>query len=589
MSRLCYNIIGGSVKDTFKNLRRVYKKYGREYKGALIKNFIFSLFGIFTNICIPLFSAKFIISFTDSKFEQAIYMALIILVICAIETVKILLIRKNNQIVRRGIVRNIQMSLGREILKLDQTTLDSNSSGTFIQRLTNDTEKMSRIFTNGMVIIIRFLSIIGSFIAILVIDWHMFVYYSVVSLLLSVLNYVKNEKVGEKDREYRKESDVVAGLTGELVRGARDIKMLYAKESFMKNLDEKIAIQNDKHFEMRNIDMNYNLVIGYIKIFLEFVAILLLILLVNNNVLTVAVAIVLYNYRTTVLTNFMDIVSELLDECKNFNISSERVFAIVNNKAFKKEKFGDKSLNGIEGNFEFRNVSFGYNENMVLKNLSFKISSGSTVGIVGKSGSGKTTIFNLLCKLYDVNSGEIRIDNVNIEELDEEAIRGNITIISQNPYIFNMSIKDNLKLVKSDITDEEIVEVCKTACLDDYIESLPKKYDTIVGEGGINLSGGQRQRLAIARALVQNTKIILFDEATSALDNVTQLKIQTAIDNLKGNYTLIIIAHRLSTIINCDKIFILEDGKISAIGTHKELLKENKYYKSLCETELVQK
>ena len=577
------------MKDTFKNLRRVYKKYGKEYRGALIKNSIFSLFGIFTNICIPLFSAKFIISFTDSKFEQAIYMALIILVICAIETVKILLIRKNNQIVRRGIVRNIQMSLGREILKLDQTTLDSNSSGTFIQRLTNDTEKMSRIFTNGMVIIIRFLSIIGSFIAILVIDWHMFVYYSVVSLLLSVLNYVKNEKVGEKDREYRKESDVVAGLTGELVRGARDIKMLYAKESFMKNLDEKIAIQNDKHFEMRNIDMNYNLVIGYIKIFLEFVAILLLILLVNNNVLTVAVAIVLYNYRTTVLTNFMDIVSELLDECKNFNISSERVFAIVNNKAFKKEKFGDKSLDGIEGNFEFRNVSFGYNENMVLKNLSFKISSGNTVGIVGKSGSGKTTIFNLLCKLYDVNSGEIRIDNVNIEELDEEAIRGNITIISQNPYIFNMSIKDNLKLVKSDITDEEIVEACKTACLDDYIESLPKKYDTIVGEGGINLSGGQRQRLAIARALVQNTKIILFDEATSALDNVTQLKIQTAIDNLKGNYTLIIIAHRLSTIINCDKIFILEDGKISAIGTHKELLKENKYYKSLCETELVQK
>lgn len=126
------------------------------------------------------------------------------------------------------------MSLGREILKLDQTTLDSNSSGTFIQRLTNDTEKMSRIFTNGMVIIIRFLSIIGSFIAIFVIDWHMFVYYSVVSLLLSVLNYVKNEKVGEKDREYRKESDVVAGLTGELVRGARDIKMLYAKEVLWK-------------------------------------------------------------------------------------------------------------------------------------------------------------------------------------------------------------------------------------------------------------------------------------------------------------------------------------------------------------------
>ena len=577
------------MKETFKNLKKVFKKYGREYKGTLIKNSIFSLFGIFTNIFIPIFSAKFIINFTDSKFEQAIYMSLIILVIYAVEIIKIMLIRRNNQILRRGIVKNIQMSLGREILRLEQTTLDSNSSGTFIQRLTGDTEKMSRIFTNGMVIIVKFLSTLGSFIAILIIDWHMFVFYACVSLILSVLNYIKNEKVGEKDREYRKESDKVAGLTGELVRGARDIKMLYAKESFMKNLDEKIVIQNEKHFEMRNVDMTYNLFIGYIKIFLEFIAVLLLILLINNNTLSIAVAIVLYNYRNTVLTNFMDIVSELLDECKNFNISSERVFAIANNKEFKKEVFGDKTLDSIKGDFEFKNVSFGYNENLILKNLSFKIKTGSTTGIVGKSGSGKTTIFNLLCKLYNINDGEILIDGINIEELNEEAIRGNITTISQNPYIFNMSIKDNLRLVKSNVSDEEIVEACKTACLDDFIESLPNKYDTIVGEAGINLSGGQRQRLAIARALIQNTKIILFDEATSALDNATQLKIQTAIDNLKGNYTLIIIAHRLSTIINCDKIFILEDGKISATGSHKELLRDNKYYKTLCEMELIKK
>ena len=577
------------MKETFKNLKKVFKKYGREYKGTLIKNSIFSLFGIFTNICIPIFSAKFIINFTDSKFEQAIYLSLIILVIYAVEIIKIMLIRRNNQILRRGIVKNIQMSLGREILRLEQTTLDSNSSGTFIQRLTGDTEKMSRMFTNGRVIIVIFLTTLGSFIAILIIDWHMFVFYACVSLILSVLNYIKNEKVGEKDIEYRKESDKVAGLTGELVRGARDIKMLYAKESFMKNLDEKIVIQNEKHFEMRNVDMTYNLFIGYIKIFLEFIAVLLLILLINNNTLSIAVAIVLYNYRNTVLTNFMDIVSELLDECKNFNISSERVFAIANNKEFKKEVFGDKTLDSIKGDFEFKNVSFGYNENLILKNLSFKIKTGSTTGIVGKSGSGKTTIFNLLCKLYNINDGEILIDGINIEELNEEAIRGNITTISQNPYIFNMSIKDNLRLVKSNVSDEEIVEACKTACLDDFIESLPNKYDTIVGEAGINLSGGQRQRLAIARALIQNTKIILFDEATSALDNATQLKIQTAIDNLKGNYTLIIIAHRLSTIINCDKIFILEDGKISATGSHKELLRDNKYYKTLCEMELIKK
>ena len=577
------------MKETFKNLKKVYKKYGREYKSSLIKIFVFSLFGIVTNICITLLSARFIINFTDSKFEQAIYMSLIILGVYAIENIKILLIRKNNQVFRRGTVRSIQMSLGREILSLDQETLDSNSSGTFIQRLTNDTEKMSRIFTNGMVIIIKFLSAIGSFVAILIIDYHMFLYYFVASLILTILNYIKNEKVGEKDKEFRKESDKVAGLTGELVRGARDIKMLYAKESFMKNLDERIIIQNEKNFEMRNIDMNYNLFIGYIKMILEFVAVLLLVLLIRNNILTVAIAIALYNYRNTVLTNFMDIVSELLEECKNFNISSDRVFSIVNNKEFKKEKFGKEEIENIDGNFEFKNVKFGYNENLILKGLNLKIDSGKTYGIVGKSGSGKTTIFNLLNKLYNVNSGSISIDGKNINDLNEKSIRGNITIISQNPYIFNMSIKDNLKLVKNDVTDEEIVNACRLACLDDYIETLPNKYNTVVGEGGVNLSGGQRQRLAIARALIQNTKIILFDEATSALDNETQSKIQKAIDNLKGDYTIIIIAHRLSTIVNCDKIFILEDGKISDSGTHEDLFNSNDYYQQLCRTELFEK
>ena len=577
------------MKETFINLKKVYERYGREYKSSLIKIFIFSLFGIVTNICIPLLSAKFIINFTDSKFEQAIYMSLVILGVYAIENVKILLIRKNNQVFRRGTVKNIQTSLGREILSLTQETLDSNSSGTFIQRLTNDTEKMSRIFTNGMVIIIKFLSAIGSFVAILIIDYHMFLYYFVASFILTILNYIKNEKVGEKDKEYREASDKVAGLTGELVRGARDIKILYAKESFTNKLDEEIVIKNEKNFEMRNIDMNYNLFIGYIKMILEFLVVLLLVLLIRNNILTVAIAIALYNYRNTVLTNFMDIVSELLEECKNFNISSDRVFSIVNNKEFKKEKFGKEEIKKIDGNFEFKNVKFGYNENLVLKGLNLKIDSGQTYGIVGKSGSGKTTVFNLLNKLYNVNSGNIFIDGKDINNLDEKSIRGNITIISQSPYIFNMSIKDNLKLVKNDVTDEEIIKACKLACLDDYIKTLPNKYDTVVGEGGVNLSGGQRQRLAIARALIQNTKIILFDEATSALDNETQSKIQKAIDNLKGDYTIIIIAHRLSTIVNCDKIFILEDGKISASGTHKELIKNNDYYKKLCETELLEK
>ena len=209
------------------------------------------------------------------------------------------------------------------------------------------------------------------------------------------------------------------------------------------------------------------------------------------------------------------------------------------------------------------------------------------VGIVGKSGAGKTTVFNLLCKMYTVKSGEILIDNENINELDEKSIRGNVTIISQNPYIFNMSIRDNLKLVKENLTDTEMIEACKIACLDEFINKLPDKYDTIVGENGIILSGGQKQRLAIARALIQKTKIILFDEATSSLDNETQAEIQKAILNLKKQYSILIIAHRLSTIINYDRIMILENGRITDQGSHSELLNRNDTYKNLYQTEMI--
>lgn len=577
------------MKETIKNLKKVYS-YGKEYKSCLIIQIICCIVGIAINISVPLISAKFIVNFTDSIWNQALFMALILLGISAVNEVKTLIIRKNTQIFRRGTVRNMQMSLGRETLKLEQSTLDSNSSGAFIQRLTNDTDKMAGMFTTGMGKLTGFLSNIGSFVAILIIDYHMFIYYLISAIVLTILHYIKNEKVGKKDIEFRNQSDKVAGLTGELVRGARDIKMLFAKESFMRELDKNVKLQSDKNFEMRNTDMGFNLVIDLLKDFFEFMTIVVLIYLVTKNTITVAVAVALYSYRSTVLTDLMGTVSSLLEECKSFNISCNRVFDIINNKKYKKEKFGIKHLNKIVGNFEFKNVSFSYdNKNNVLNKLNLKIEENNTYGIVGKSGGGKTTIFNLLCKLYDNQEGSILLDGVDIKELDEESIRGNITIISQNPYIFNLSIKDNLRLVKNDVTDEEIREACRLACLDDFINSLPQGYDTIVGEGGVNLSGGQRQRLAIARALVQKTKIILFDEATSALDNETQSQIQNAIDNLKDRYTIVIIAHRLSTIVNCDKIMILQGGKIIDSGKHKELIKTNKEYKKLCETEIIEK
>ena len=377
------------------------------------------------------------------------------------------------------------------------------------------------------------------------------------------------------------------GLTAELVRGVRDIKMLNASSSFLKTLEKSINEVSEKVYAMRNTHMNYNFAITVVDSIFEVLLVIILIYLLINHSITISLAIVLYSYRNNILGNLMYAVANLLEELKDFNLSCNRVFSLLESKEFNKEQFGSKHLEKVNGDFEFKDVVFGYNKDRtVLNKLSFNVKANETVGFVGKSGSGKTTIFNLLCKMYDIDDGEIKIDGYNIDTLDEESIRGSITIISQNPYIFNMSIRDNLKLVKDDLTDKEMIEACKIACLDDFVNTLPNKYDTVIGEGGVTLSGGERQRLAIARAFIQKTEIILFDEATSALDNETQSKIATALNNLKREYTILIIAHRFSTIVNCDKIYYISNGKVIDSGTHSELLKTCNEYKHLYESEI---
>ena len=207
------------------------------------------------------------------------------------------------------------------------------------------------------------------------------------------------------------------------------------------------------------------------------------------------------------------------------------------------------------------------------------------IAVVGSSGQGKSTLFNLMTRIFDPNKGEITLDGININELTEESLRKNISIIRQEPFVFNRTIKENFLLINKDITLSEIRKCTKMTYLDDYIMSLPNKYDTVLGEGGVNLSGGQKQRLAMARTLSKGSKVILFDEATSALDNLSQDYIKKTIDKLVEEHTIVIVAHRLSTIMDADIIYVVDDGKIVSSGTHKELLKTSDIYKNLYETE----
>ena len=529
--------------------------------------------------------AKIIIELTANHFERLIFMAICLTVNEVLYDLFDFLSRRLSVVVYHHTLEIIGMDLGKNILKLENNSLDEHGSGVFIQRMTGDTDKLADVFNHLVTMFSSLVKYIGILIAIFIVNKIVFLFTLIILIIRYLIERARTNRRKKDDKLSRKARDNVSSFVGELVRGARDIKMLNSENDFMKEMNYRIKDFNEKRIRMQNVSWNYRVFSFWFTDISFLLLIILLAFLIKDKVISISIAMVLYNYVGNVGGSTY-LLGDLLEYIKDFNLSCERVREVIDGDKFKKEQFGEKHLDKVEGHFTFEHVFFKYKEKEVLKDLTFEVKPNETVAFVGKSGAGKTTIFNLLCKMYDVNQGKITIDGITINELDKDSIRGNITIISQNPYIFNMSIRDNLKLVKNNLSDEEMYDACKIACLDDFIQELPNGYDTIIGEGGVNLSGGQKQRLAIARALVQKTEIILFDEATSALDNETQEKIQHAIENMKNEYTILIIAHRLSTIIHADRILYLEDGKIIAQGTHHELLKNCPSYQRLYESEI---
>lgn len=556
------------------------KKYSDMKLFDMIMILIPNVFSIIVSVVLPVVSAQIIIKLTSNDFLGLYYAGLAMLIIALLRNLVVLLSSTTFNKIYKKLFINIQSNLAKEMLKIENKELDEKGTGLFTERLISDTSNISSGYKYLIECIKDFIQCIGIYIAIFLISKIVFLYLACTTIIIYLVTKRRTNIVNKNDKIFRKEREKDVSFASELVRGSRDIKMLGSEELFVNKLYDEVNKTNDIKYKNVLIKKGYGCIIGTIKSVSELGLIVLIVFLIDRGILQLSSALILYNYSNK--TGFIDrIIIELFEQVKSFDLSIDRILEVLDNNKFSKEKFGNKKLTKAKGNIEFNNVCFSYKDKQVLNNISFRIKENQTVAFVGKTGSGKSTIFNLICKLYNINSGKILLDDYNINELDKNSVRGNITIINQNPYIFNLSIKDNLKLVKKNVTDDEIKEACKLACLDDFINTLKDGYNTMIGEGGVNLSGGQRQRLAIARALVQKTEIILFDEATSALDNKTEHEITEAINNLKGEYTVIIIAHRLSTIKNSDNIFCLEDGKILGEGTHSELLKMCLPYKEL--------
>ena len=429
-----------------------------------------------------------------------------------------------------------------------------------------------------------FLSGTGVLISIFVQNKYLFVYSCLASLITFFIDRVKISKQAIVKKEVNIIDEKKTGLTTELVRGIKDIKVLNANKQILNEITNEMTKSSEKQMKILQINGLYLFIERNIGALLDFFFIVFGIALYKESLLMIPEFVIIYNFQNKVKYS-LDGIVQLIEYNKKFVISADRIFEVIEDDKFKKETFGNKEVKRIDGNIEFKNVYFGYNKNKVIKNMSFKVKPNQTVAFIGKSGAGKTTIFSLLTKLYEVDKGEILLDGNNINDLTRDSIRNNMSLITQEPYIFNFSIKENLLLSNNKASMKEIRNACKLACIDDYIMKLPNKYNSVIGENGVMLSGGQKQRLAIARAILKKSEVIMLDEATSALDNETQSEIQKAINNLTDS-TVLIVAHRLSTVIDSDIIYVVKDGKIVEKGTHKELLKKSNLYKNMYQKEL---
>ena len=582
-----------------KTKRPTLAQYFLKYKLAIALYLMLYFIGSGCSIIITILAARGIELITLRHFGAAINLMFVVLSITLFARLCWYLTNVVYNKYSMKIMAELNSDLAKQAFKLNSKTFNDHDTGTFVQRIVSDPERIVERFVD---IISTVTNIITSAIMLIYIA-TLNGYVALMMIGVVILGFIIESfriKVRRKNRQIvRETNDKITSLTTEIVRSEKDIKSLGLEEELGKVSNENYAKYRKAVYTHDMVDTNFwstrSLFIEIANVFILMFAVVLM----DRAMLTLASFMIIYSNHNR-MYGFIWSIGSILNNIVDIKVASSRMFALFDEKEFVTEKFGNVKLDKIVGNIEFKNVHFTYkeyeylkpndkkksqiklvSENKIFENLNFKIPHNTTVAFVGKSGSGKSTILNLLSRMYVADEGEVLIDGHNINSLDKDTLRKTFSLVNQFPYIFDMSIKENLLLAKEDATDEELKNVIKLASLEDFVSSLKNGMDTRVGESGIKLSGGQKQRLAIARALLRKSPVILFDESTSSLDNFAQEEVKKSIDGLKGRSTIVIVAHRLSTIKDVDLIFFLDEGKIIDKGTFKELYKSNPKFKNM--------
>ncbi|MBS1620462.1 MAG: ABC transporter ATP-binding protein [Bacteroidetes bacterium] len=493
----------------------------------------------------------------------------------------------------QSVVRDLRISVYQKILGLNLSQFDKTPIGTLTTRTVNDIESINDIFSDGLIpIIADLLSIVCVLTYMFYRDWQLSLVVLIPFPIMILATYYFKESVNKSFHRVRNAVAALNAFVQEHLTGMQVVQAFAAEEREF----EKFKKINKEH---RNA--NVKAIFAY-SIFFPIVEIVLALSIGLIVWWTAKEALLLHQSQEGTVVAFilclnllfrpLRVIADKFNVLQMGMVASERVFKVLDNKDFipesNEQAFAPEE--GIKGEIQFEKVWFSYvGENYVLKDVSFKVNAGETVAIVGHTGSGKTTIISLMNRLYHIQKGAIRMDNVNIEDYRLDILRRNIGVVLQDVFLFSGTVMDNITLRNPDIPKEKVMEAARLIGMHDFIMKLPGGYDFNVMERGATLSLGQRQLLSFIRALLYDPSILILDEATSSVDTESEMMIQQAIDTLIKGRTSIIIAHRLSTIRKANKIIVLDKGEIKEMGTHEELLEKQGFYYKLYRLQFDQK
>lgn len=579
----------GSLLDTLKFIWN----YTRPHKSWLYLGIAVHVLRAAILIVIPLITARVIVSITSGVTEQIMLTAGSLLLIGMISGTVSIACNLTYNVVYNRTLTLLEEDLVHHVLKITPLSLEQKGTGVFLQRMTQDTHQLATSLSTLIVVLSQFFEKFGILIAILIVNRLAFLAAACILLVQIMIETARTRRLKADDHVLRNAEERYTGLVNEMIRGAVDVKLMHSESSFAQELAVRIRDANGKRLAMWNRSALFDISRLQLDSAGTYIFIAVIVFLLSSHSISPSSAIVLFNYRSCIEYTAIQLIGSLLQLTRETELSAERIIALIRSPEFAKEQFGEKHPGSLNGEIRFDHVFFSYDRSpkqqlpgWVLKDMSFVIHPGETVAITGASGCGKSTVFKLISKLYEPVRGTVLIDGTDVKELDADTLRGRIAVVNQDPYIFQLSIRDNLRLLKPDMTDEEMHRVCRMACIEKELEEKPDGFDRVIGENGINLSGGQKQRLAIARALLKEADILMLDESTSDLDNVTQNEIMRHIRECWAGRTVIIIAHRLSSVITADRILFVDEGRIKDEGTHQELLSRCEQYRMFYEAEV---